>query len=219
MSKQEFFMGFNKLAVYYAFMANDTELLKAQADIYYEYLKHLSFDEWAFAVDMTIKERTYQSMPKIAELLAMINGNPEERAINAYNQAIDAMGQIGVYHSVRFEDEAIMIAIAAMGGWVAFGDIEVGNSPMAIAKRKEFISIYSANRNRKFKLSHLVGLAERQNGAKSEHNRYTLITSSGEIREVERKKVALLSDEQKAFNALLANSQIAKALSKCAKNV
>lgn len=214
MTKSEFIDGFNKLAIYYDFCDGRDEMLKNQASIYFEFVRHLSVDEWESAVNTTIRERTYASMPKIAELLNAAQGSVEDRAVNAYNLAIEAMGRIGVYSSVRFEDDAIMSAIYAMGGWVAFGDIEVGNSPMATAKRKEFIANYLASRNKPFARTHLKGLAELQNES-DDGNRYMLINKRGEIKEVMRDEVAMISPAQKQFNELIAKAS--KKMILCAK--
>lgn len=214
MTKSEFFDGFNKLAIYYDFCDGRDEMLKNQASIYFEFVRHLSVDEWESAVNTTIRERTYASMPKIAELLNAVEGSVEDRAVNAYNLAIEAMGRIGVYSSVRFEDDAIMAAIYAMGGWVAFGDIEVGNTPMATAKRKEFIANYLASRNKPFARTHLKGLAELQNES-DDGNRYALINKRGEIKEVMRDEVAMISPAQKQFNELIAKAS--KKMILCAK--
>ena len=215
MTMSEFANGFNKLAIYYDFCAGRDEMLKNQASIYFEFLKHLSVDEWERAISVVISERTYQAMPKVAELINALEGSVEERAVNAFNIAISAMGQIGTYASVRFEDDAIMAAISAMGGWVAFGDIEVGNTPMATAKRKEFISNYLAFRNKSFARTHLRGIAEIENRDDTTHNRYMLVAKSGDIKECGRDEVAMISPAQKQFNELIANAS--KKMILCAK--
>lgn len=217
MSEQEFLGGFNTLAIYFDFCADNPERLKANASIYYECLKHLGADEWEFAINAVLRERVYQSMPKIAEILNHIEGSSEERAINAFNLALEVMNKVGDYPSVRFSDHALMYALEAMGGWCAFGAMPTDASPMATAKRKEFISIYTANRHRKYG-GYLRGRSERENGANNEFVKYLLVDKAGHITSLSKEQVEKLkSPEQRAFNALLAREIEHKRQKACAK--
>lgn len=184
MSEQEFLDGFNTLAIYFDFCADNPERLKANASIYYECLKHLGADEWQMAVNTVLKERVYNSMPKIAELLNHIYGSPEERAVNAWVLVLEMMNKLGDYPSVKFEDDAIMHAIKALGGWVAVASIDIASdSPMNTAKRKEFISAYLANRNKPFSEFYLSGRSEMQNGL-GEFMSLAIISTEGKVKEL-----------------------------------
>ena len=184
MSEQEFLDGFNTLAIYFDFCADNPEKLKANASIYYECLKHLEPNEWQMAVNAVLKERVYNSMPKIAELLNHIYGSPEERAVNAWVLVLDMMNKLGDYPSVRFDDDAIMHAIKALGGWMAVASIDVASdSPMNTAKRKEFISAYLANRNKPFSEFYLRGRSEAQNGL-GEFISLAIISTDGKVKEL-----------------------------------
>lgn len=184
MSEQEFLDGFNTLAIYFDFCGDNAERLKANASIYYECLKHLGADEWQMAVNTVLKERVYNSMPKIAELLNHIYGSPEERAVNAWVLVLEMMNKLGDYPSVKFEDDAIMHAIKALGGWVAVASIDIASdSPMNTAKRKEFISAYLANRNKPFSEFYLSGRSEMQNGL-GEFMSLAIISTEGKVKEL-----------------------------------
>lgn len=184
MSEQEFLDGFNTLAIYFDFCADNPERLKANASIYYECLKHLEPDEWQMAVNTVLKERVYNSMPKIAELLNHIHGSPEERAVNAWVLVLEMMNRLGDYPSVKFSDDAIMHAIKALGGWGAISSIDTASdSPMNTAKRKEFISAYLANRNKPFSEFYLSGRSEAQNGL-GEFMSLAIISTEGKVKEL-----------------------------------
>lgn len=184
MSEQEFLDGFNTLAIYFDFCADNPERLKANASIYYECLKHLEPDEWQMAVSAVLKERVYNSMPKIAELLNHIYGSPEERAVNAWTLVLETMNKLGDYPSVRFDDDAIMHAIKALGGWMAVASIDItSDSPMNTAKRKEFITAYLANRNKPFSEFYLRGRDEIQNGL-GEFMSLAIISTEGKVKEL-----------------------------------
>lgn len=216
MTRAEFSTGFETLAVYFDFCDGNAERLKKQAQIYFECLKHLEPSEWEFAVNAVLRERVYGSMPKIAEILNHIEGSSEERAINAFNLALEVMNKVGDYPSVRFSDHALMYALEAMGGWCAFGAMPTDASPMATAKRKEFISIYTANRHRKYQ-GYLRGRSERENGANSEFVKYLLVDKAGHITSLSKEQVEKLkSPEQRAFNALI-SARTNGVLQKCVK--
>ena len=212
MSEQEFLGGFNTLAIYFDFCADNPERLKANASIYYECLKHLGADEWQMAVSAVLKERVYNSMPKIAELLNHIYGSPEERAVNAWVLVLDMMNKLGDYPSVRFYDDAIMHAIKALGGWMAISSIDVArDSPMNTAKRKEFISAYLANRNKPFSEFYLRGRSEAQNGL-GEFISLAIISTDGKVKELRGLAAKKVIESKKSPAELAFSDMISKVI-------
>ena len=212
MSEQEFLGGFNTLAIYFDFCADNPERLKANASIYYECLKHLEPDEWQMAVSAVLKERVYNSMPKIAELLNHIYGSPEERAVNAWVLVLDMMNKLGDYASVRFDDDAIMHAIKALGGWMAVASIDVASdSPMNTAKRKEFISAYLANRNKPFSEFYLRGRSEAQNGL-GEFISLAIISTDGKVKELRGLAAKKVIESKKSPAELAFSDMISKVI-------
>ena len=208
MSEKEFLGGFNTLAIYFDFCADNPERLKANASIYYECLKHLEPDEWQMAVSAVLKERVYNSMPKIAELLNHIYGSPEERAVNAWVLVLDMMNKLGDYPSVRFDHDAIMHAIKALGGWMAVASIDItSDSPMNTAKRKEFISAYLANRNKPFSEFYLRGRDEIQNGL-GEFMSLAIISTDGKVKELRGLNAVKLIESKKSPAQLAFNEMV-----------
>ena len=208
MSEQEFLGGFNTLAIYFDFCADNPERLKANASIYYECLKHLEPDEWQMAVSAVLKERVYNSMPKIAELLNHIYGSPEERAVNAWVLVLEMMGRLSDFPSVKFEDDATMHAIKALGGWMAVASIDItSDSPMNTAKRKEFISAYLANRNKPFSEFYLRGRDEIQNGL-GEFMSLAIISTDGKVKQLEGLNAVKLIESKKSPAQLAFNEMV-----------
>ena len=208
MSEQEFLGGFNTLAIYFDFCADNPERLKANASIYYECLKHLEPNEWQMAVNAVLKERVYNSMPKIAELLNHIYGSPEERAVNAWVLVLEMMGRLSDFPSVKFEDDATMHAIKALGGWMAVGSIDItSDSPMNTAKRKEFISAYLANRNKPFSEFYLRGRDEIQNGL-GEFMSLAIISTDGKVKELRGREAKKLIESKKSPAQLAFNEMV-----------
>jgi hypothetical protein len=58
-----------------------------------------------------------QHPPKPADILKLIGGSIEDRAILAWRKAEAACARVGQYHSVCFDDPMINAAIEQMGGW------------------------------------------------------------------------------------------------------
>ena len=62
-----------------------------------------------------------QFVPKPADILKILNGGGETRALQAWTQVDQAVRRIGPWESVVFDDALIHAVIADMGGWVRFG--------------------------------------------------------------------------------------------------
>ena len=60
--------------------------------------------------------------PKPADLIVLIEGDSESRALQAWSLAVSAWETHGVYQSVEFADACLAATIDDMGGWIAFHD-------------------------------------------------------------------------------------------------
>lgn len=58
-----------------------------------------------------------QFMPKPADLVRQLQGTRADRSLVAWGKAYEAMGRVGAYESVCFDDPAIHAAIEDLGGW------------------------------------------------------------------------------------------------------
>lgn len=58
--------------------------------------------------------------PKPADLIGLLDGAPEEQALEAWSEVIGAWRSVGYYGAPDFEDESITGTINRMGGWQAF---------------------------------------------------------------------------------------------------
>jgi hypothetical protein len=63
--------------------------------------------------------------PKVADIVRVLQGTTTDRAALAWGKVMGAMGSVGAYQDVIFDDAAIHAAIADCGGWVKMcrGDI------------------------------------------------------------------------------------------------
>lgn len=58
-----------------------------------------------------------QYPPKVADLVRIISGTHTDRAQLAWGKALEAMGRVGAYTDVVFDDPAIHACIEDLGGW------------------------------------------------------------------------------------------------------
>ncbi len=70
----------------------------------------------AMAAHATDPERG-QFAPKVADIIRVLQGTHTDRAQLAWGKALEAMGSVGAYTDVVFDDPAIHACIEDMGGW------------------------------------------------------------------------------------------------------
>lgn len=79
--------------------------------------------------------------PKPADLIRVLRGTRGDRALLAWSKAYGAIGSVGGYTSVVFDDPAIHATIADMGGWPAFCRAPVDELPFL---QRRFCDTYRA---------------------------------------------------------------------------
>lgn len=107
-----------------------------------------------------------QFPPKPADIVRMLGGRSEDRALSAWAKVDRAVRSVGSYQSVAFDDPLIHRVLHDMGGWIALGQKTEDEWPF-VAKEFE-------NRYRGFAMRGetpdypraLTGIAEAYNGAK-----------------------------------------------------
>ena len=58
-----------------------------------------------------------QYAPKVADIVRILSGTATDRAALAWGKCLEAMGSVGAYTDVVFDDPAIHAAADDMGGW------------------------------------------------------------------------------------------------------
>ncbi len=88
-------------------------------EIYWNILKDFDFQEIkrAFRYHMTNPDGG-QFMPKPSDIIRIIQGSAEEKALAAWTHVEKAIRSIGCYDSVSFDDPQIHAVIEDMGGWI-----------------------------------------------------------------------------------------------------
>ena len=101
--------------------------------------------------------------PKPADIIRMIDGNSDDKAMMAWSKVNRAMGAAGAYRSVCFDDPVINMVVMDMGGWPKICGGTVDELQFTSA---EFIKKYRAYAGRgqlREYPSVLIGLSEQQN--------------------------------------------------------
>lgn len=102
-------------------------------------------------------------MPKIADIIKMIEGNTADMAVVAWKKVIDAISRVGQYQSIAFDDPLIHAAIDGIGGWPALCQLP---ETELVFVQKRFEQIYRGYRSRgetPVYPRYLVGVSEIQN--------------------------------------------------------
>jgi hypothetical protein len=102
-------------------------------------------------------------MPKIADIIRMLQGSTQDSAFNAWSKVDKAVRQVGTQVSVVFDDPIIHQVISDMGGWLSFGTKSEDEWPFVA---KEFENRYRGFKARNEVIEYpklLIGLYDAQN--------------------------------------------------------
>ena len=127
-------------------------------DVYWQCMKPFSDQEVARAFGVAMQ--TLKWMPRPADILEIISGAPSGKAFEAWNCMVTAMGFVGAYRSVVFEDKTIHAVIEAWGGWVEVCKLSTQELRY---KTKEFQELYNMYKNQPIDIPKLVGRVEGEN--------------------------------------------------------
>lgn len=107
-----------------------------------------------------------QWMPKIADIVRMIEGTTQDAAALAWAKVMRAVGSVGQYQSLAFDDAVIHLVIDDLGGWPKLCQTTEEELPF-LAKR--FETNYRAYRRRADDIPahprYLPGVSEMANSA------------------------------------------------------
>lgn len=102
-------------------------------------------------------------MPRPADIVRIIEGSGQDSAFQAWTKFEKALGMVGTYESVVFDDPIIHLVIQNLGGWTRQGQITEKEKPFI---KNEFIRRYQEIKSRGVIPEYppkLVGISEGQN--------------------------------------------------------
>ncbi len=95
------------------------ELSGMLIEIYWQCLKCFELSEVREAFKAHLRNpEVGQFFPKPADLIRLIEGPAEARALGAWTEVQWVIGAVGSYESVAFDDPLIHAVIEGMGGWI-----------------------------------------------------------------------------------------------------
>ena len=104
-----------------------------------------------------------QFPPKPADIVRMLGGGTQDKALRAWAKVDKAIRQVGTYSSVAFDDKLIHRVLHEMGGWIGLGTKHEDEWPFVA---KEFENRYRGYAMRGENPEYppvLIGLAEANN--------------------------------------------------------
>jgi hypothetical protein len=115
-----------------------------------------------------IKNRVYANFPKIAEMVEIIEGNPEVEAETAWLELKEKIFKEGGYQSVTFKNPVIMSVVEdALGGWVKVCDTLSENMKWL---KIDFMRYYPIMKERGDHPKELTGIFEIENNRMGYNN-------------------------------------------------
>lgn len=150
------------LAEYYG-----RELSEGVIALYWQGLQQYPIDDIESAIGRHLQNPdTGQWMPKIADIVRMIDGTTQSAAAMAWAKVMRAVGSVGQFQSLAFDDALIHLAIDDLGGWPKLCQTAEAELPFL---QKRFETNYRAYRQRGSDLPphprYLPGVCEMQNAA------------------------------------------------------
>lgn len=113
MSKLRFAKALSALAEYYG-----KELSEGVISLYWQGLQQFSIEDIEVAIGRHLQNPdTGQWMPKIADIVRMLEGTTQSAAAMAWAKVMRAVGSVGQYQSIAFDDAVIHLTIDDLGGW------------------------------------------------------------------------------------------------------
>lgn len=193
MKFEEFSPCFSVMCEYYG-----TKFGQGITRLYFESLEHYDIEDFKKACRKITTTRVYPSMPKIAEFVEAIEGSLEERAVEAWDEAMNACTKYGPYRSVSFVDEAINRAVNhIVGGWDKINNCGLDE---LVWVKKEFLSAYKAYGGKELPRTHLNGI-----GSKSEG-----VHLIGENKNVSLLEMAAIESGEKSVEQIFQDRETAK---------
>ena len=161
--KVRFAKALSALAEYYG-----RELSDGVIALYWQGLSQYSIADIEAAIGRHLQNPdTGQWMPKIADIVRMIDGTTQSAAALAWAKLMRAVGSVGQYQSLAFDDALIHLAVDDLGGWPGICQTAEAEIPFL---QKRFETAYRAYRMRgsdvPAHLPYLVGVSEMQNAPK-----------------------------------------------------
>jgi len=159
----------------------DKQLSKQGMRFYLQMLEEYDFAAVKRALYRYLKNASGSGsfFPKPADIIALIEGDPADRAEEAWAEVLQALERIGTWKSIKFRDPIINAVIKELGGWMYLGEKTTQELEYL---HHQFVKLYRhyAKMGKVPFVKHLVGRVEALNSDTQWKNYYELITFGSE---------------------------------------
>lgn len=132
--------------------------------LYWQGLKNYEFPAVREAIGRHLGNTdTGQFMPKIADIIRMMQGSSQDTAFAAWSKVDKAVRAVGPYESVVFDDPLIHKVLHDMGGWLSLCEKDDEAWPFL---QNEFVNRYKGFKSRNERVEYpakLIGIFEANN--------------------------------------------------------
>ena len=160
----------------------DKQLSKQGMRFYLQMLEEYDFGTVKRALHRYLKNATGKGsfFPKPADIIALIEGDPDDRAEQAWTEVLQALKQVGTWKSVRFRDPIINAVIYELGGWIYLGEKTMQELEYL---HHQFVKLYRyyARTGKVPKIEYLAGRTEILNRQAGRGNHYELVIFGSEL--------------------------------------
>jgi len=117
----------------------DTEMI----DLYFGLLHEYTLETVAIAIKHHMVDPDHGMFwPKPSDLIRATQGGTGTRALRAWDAAVAAIGTVGCYETVTFDEDPLILAVVdRMGGWTKFCVMTEDDRPFV---QREFVQRYQA---------------------------------------------------------------------------
>jgi len=118
--------------------------------------------------------------PKPADIVSLIEGDPDDRAEQAWTEVLQALERVGTWKSIKFRDPIINAVIYELGGWIYFGEKTMQELEYL---HHQFVKLYRhyVRTGKVPKVTHLVGRIESLNARIEWKNHSELVIFGSEL--------------------------------------
>ncbi len=162
MSKERFAKAMSALAEYYGKPMNS-----AVMSLYWQGLQSYSIEAIEDAIGRHLRNPdTGMWMPKIADIVKMMEGSTQDAAVLAWAKVMRATGSVGQYQSIAFDDPLIHAAIDDIGGWPFICQTKEDELPFVQRRFEQNYRAYKTRSDVPTYPKYLVGICEIQNAGR-----------------------------------------------------
>lgn len=132
--------------------------------LWWEAMRPYSLEAFTLAMSRHVQNPdTGQFLPKPADVIRMLGGTTQDKALQAWAKVDRAVRHVGTYESVAFDDPLIHRVLHDMGGWIGLGTKSEDEWPFVQREFENRYRGFSMRGERPEYPARLIGITEADN--------------------------------------------------------